>query len=159
MADIEKMFYQVRVPTEDAKYLRFLWWPGGDMGKAPEEFQMLVHLFGGVPSPSCASYALRRTADDNVEHFDEDTIQKVRRNFYVDDCLKSMEDDQCASRLIDQLCQLLAKGGFRLTKWISNSCDVIQSVPVSERAGSVGELDLPIERALGIQWDVQSDTF
>ena len=38
MADIEKMFYQVHVPTEDAKYLRFLWWPGGDMEKAPEEF-------------------------------------------------------------------------------------------------------------------------
>ena len=153
MADIEKMFYQVHVPTEDAKYLRFLWWPGGDMEKAPEEFQMLVHLFGGVSSPSCASYALQRTADGNVEHFDEDTVQTVRRNFYVDDCLKSVEDDQCASRLVDQLCQLLAKGGFRLTKWISNSCDVIHSVPVSERAGSVRELDLenlPIERALGI---------
>ena len=57
---------------------------------------------------------------------------------------------------------MLAKGGFRLTKWISNSCDVIQSVPVSERAGSIKELDLenlPVERALGMQWDVQSDTF
>ena len=33
---------------------------------------------------------------------------------------------------------------------------------MSERAGSVEELDLenlPVERALGIQWDVQSDTF
>ncbi|KAL9986303.1 hypothetical protein ACROYT_G000434 [Oculina patagonica] len=162
MADIEKMFYQVRVPTEDANYLRFLSWPGGDMGKSPEEFQMLVHLFGGVSSPSCASYALRKTADDNLEHFDEETVQTVRRNFYVDDCLKSVKDDQCASRLADQLCQLLAKGGFRLTKWILNSCDVIQSVPVSERAGSVRELDLEnlhIERAFGIQWDVQSDTF
>jgi len=121
MADIEKMFYQVRVPTEDAKYLRFLWWPGGDMGKAPEEFQMLFHLFGGVSSPSCASYALRRTAYDNVEHFDENTVQTVRRNFYVDDCLKSVEDDQCARRSVEQLCQLLAKGGFRLTKCISSS--------------------------------------
>ena len=43
-----------------------------------------------------------------------------------------------------------------------HSCDVIQSVPVPERARSVKELDfknLPVERALGIQWDVQSDTF
>ena len=116
MADIEKKFYQVRVPREDAKYLRFLWWPGGDMEKAPQEFQMLVHLFGGVSSPSCASYALQKTADDNVEHFDEDTVQTMKINFYVDDCLKSVEHDQCASRLVDQLCQLLAKGGFRLTK-------------------------------------------
>ncbi|PFX28501.1 hypothetical protein AWC38_SpisGene6805 [Stylophora pistillata] len=135
MADIEKMFYQVQVPTEDSRYLRFLWWPGGDTDKEPEEFQMLVHLFGGVSSPSCANYALQKTADDNAEHFDKDTIQTVKRNFYVDDCLKSVEDNQQASRL---------------------------SVPMSERAGSVKELDLenlPVERALGIQWDVQSDTF
>ncbi|XP_073237808.1 uncharacterized protein [Porites lutea] len=162
MADIEKMFYQVRVPIEDSRYLRFLWWPSGEMDKEPEEFQMLVHLFGGVSSPSCANYALQKTAEDNAEHFDKDTIQTVRRNFYVDDCLKSVEDNQQASRLVDQLRQLLAKGGFRLTKWVSNAYDVIQSVPVSERASSVKELDLenlPVERALGILWDVQSDTF
>ena len=97
MADIEKMFYQVRVPTEDSRYLRFLWWPSGDMDKEPEEFQMLVHLFGGVSSPSCANYALQKTADDNAEHFDEDIIQTVKRNFYVNDCLKSVEDNQQAS--------------------------------------------------------------
>ena len=83
------LFYQVRKLTEDSRYLRFLWWPSGDMVKEPEEFQMLVHLFRGVSSPSCANYALQKTADDNAEHFDEDTIKTVRRNFYVDDCLKS----------------------------------------------------------------------
>ena len=155
IADIEKMFYQVRVPTEDSKYLRFLWWPCGDMDKEPEEFQMLVHLFRGVSCPSCANYALRKTTDENAEHFDKETIQTVKRNFYV-------EDDQQASRLVNELHQLLPKGGFRLTKWISNACDVIQSVPVSKRAGSVKDLDLEnlsIERALSILWDVQSDRF
>ena len=108
---------------------------------------MLVHILGAVSSPSCANYALQKTADENAEHFDKETILT---NFYVDDCLKSVEADQQASELVNQLRQLLAKGGFRLTKWISNAYDVIQSVPVSERAGSVKELDLenlPIERA------------
>ena len=62
--------------------------------------------------------------------------------------------------MVDQLRSLLAKGGFHLTKWISNSREVIESVPESDGARSVKELDLdslPIERALGIQWDVQSD--
>ena len=144
IADIEKMFFQVRVPTEDSKHLRFLWWPGGCVDKAPDEFQMLVHLFGGVSSPTCASYALRRTADDNAEHFDEDAVQTVRRNFYVDDCLKSVVDDQQASRLVDQLRPLLDKGGFRLTKWISNSSDAIQSVPVPERALIIGLSNAPL---------------
>ncbi|XP_067047488.1 uncharacterized protein [Acropora muricata] len=82
-ADFKKMFYQVQVPTKDSKYLRFLWWPGGDMEKEPEEFQMLVHLFGGVSSPSCEKYALQKTADENAEHLDQETIQTVKQNFYV----------------------------------------------------------------------------
>lgn len=110
------MLYLVRLPTEDSKYLGFLWWPDGCVDKALEEFQMLVHLLGGVSSPSCTSYALRRTTDDNAEHSDEDTIQTVRRNFFVDDCLKSVANDQQASRLVDQLRWLLDKCGFRLTK-------------------------------------------
>ena len=49
-----------------------------------------------------------------------------------------------------------------MTKWISNSRKVIDSIPLSERAGSVKDLlldQLPIERALGVRWDVESDTF
>ena len=112
---------------------------------------MLVHVFGGVSSPSCASFALQRTAEDNQHQFDKEAIEAVRRNFYVDDCLKFVGSEQDAIRLIDQLHHLLAKGGFRLTKWISNSTEVIESVPASERAGSVKKLDLdhlPVERAL-----------
>ena len=54
MADVEAMFCQVRVQPDDYKYLRFLWWPHGDLRKKPEEYQMLAHLFGGASSLSCA---------------------------------------------------------------------------------------------------------
>ena len=59
MSDIEAMFYQVQVRPSDCNYLRFLWWPDGNLETEPEEYQMLVHLFGGPSSPSCANYALR----------------------------------------------------------------------------------------------------
>ena len=52
MADIKAMLYQVRVQPNDCKYLRFLWWPYSDLGKEPEEYQMLVHLFSGASSRS-----------------------------------------------------------------------------------------------------------
>ena len=64
MADIESMFYQVRIPDSDADLLRFLWWPGGNLNVEAKEYRMCVHLFGATSSPSCASYALRRTARD-----------------------------------------------------------------------------------------------
>ena len=57
MADIEAMFHQVRVTPDDSDVLRFLWWPDGDMNRPLEEFQMTVHLFGAVSSPSCANFS------------------------------------------------------------------------------------------------------
>ena len=86
----------------------------------------------------------------------------MKRNFYVDDCLKSVESEDNAIRLTSQLCELLARGGFKLTKWLSNSKKVIESLPESERAAQVKTLDfdkLPVERALGVQWNIASDQF
>jgi len=164
MSDIETMFYQVRVQPSDCNYLRFLWWLGGDLEREPEEYRMLVHLFGGASSPSCANYALKKTADHNREDFDATAVDTVKRNFYVDDCLRSVATDTQPVRLAGQLRELLSRGGFRLTKWISNSREVINSVPESERVPSVKDLDLNknlalTERALGVQWNVQADTF
>ena len=54
------------------------------------------------------------------------------------------------------------KGGFHLTKWTSNSRELLASIPKDERAKEVKDLDLdklPIERALGIQWSAESDEF
>jgi len=55
MGDIQAMFHQVRVAEGDRDFLRFLWWPDGDINKDFVEFRMTVHLFGSVSSPSCAS--------------------------------------------------------------------------------------------------------
>ena len=64
-ADIESMFNRVRVTDSDCNVLRFLWFPDGDLSKVPEDYHMCTHLFGGRSSPSCAAYALKRTAADN----------------------------------------------------------------------------------------------
>jgi hypothetical protein len=55
MADIESMFHQVRVTSNDYDALRFIWWPQNDLNVEPQEFRMLVHLFGATSSPSCAN--------------------------------------------------------------------------------------------------------
>lgn len=90
MADITAMFHRVKVSDSHADFLRFLWWPEGDVSQPPVEHRMTVHLFGATSSPGCASYALRRSAKDNMEHFRPEVTDAVLHNFYVDDMLKSV---------------------------------------------------------------------
>ena len=162
MADIESMFYQVRVRKEHCDLLRFLWWPDGNIEAPLREYKMVVHLFGAASSPSCANYALQRTADDFGDGFDAQTVKTVKENFYVDDMLKSVKCEDEAVKLVRQMRRLMEKGGFHLTKWISNSRVVLNAIPESERAERVKSLDmdkLPVDRALGVTWCVESDQF
>ena len=92
MADIEAMFMQVKVQEEDRDVLRFLWFENHDTNAPLMIYRMTTHLFGGVWSPSCANYALRCTAEDFKDAYPDEVRETVRRNFYVDDCLKSRDD-------------------------------------------------------------------
>ena len=161
-SDIESMFYQVRVQPSDCSALRFLWWPNGKLDEPAEEYEMKVHLFGGASSPSCSNFALKRTAEDNKTEFDPQTVETVKKNFYVDDCLKSVRSDDEAVRLASELRELLSRRGFRLTKWNSTSRKLVMSLPESERAEKIKDLNfdkLSIERVLGVQWNVSTDQF
>jgi len=85
----------------------------------------------------------------------------VRRNFNVNDLLRSIAAENAAVSLVSQLCSLLKQGGFHLTKWLSNNRNVLASIPVAERSMSAA-LDLSpdlTERVLGVLWDVDKDLF
>jgi hypothetical protein len=136
--------------------------PNNDLTKDAEDHQMQVHIFGAVSSPSCTSFCLKKTADDSCEKFDEETIKTMKRNFYVDHCLKSTQTVAKAQCLVRQLIDLLALGGFHFTKLISNSEAVMETISNEEKAPSVVNLNSSqpmIERALCVQWNVQADKF
>ncbi len=164
MTDVQAMFHQVNVAQKDRDFLRFLWWPEGDTSQELVQYRMTVHLFGAVSSPSCACYALRKTAEDSQNSFSADVIDTVNRNFYMDDCLKSLPSEKEAIKMVKDLTAVCQKGGFHLTKWISNNREVLLSIPEEDRSKNLFELDLdrdqlPVERALGLHWCVETDTF
>lgn len=72
-----------------------------------------------------------------------------------------MEQAICLYQHLTDLC---AKGGFNLNKWVSNHRSVLAVIPEVWRDKDVKTLDcdreqLPMERALGSQWNVQQDVF
>ena len=125
---------------------------------------MNVHLFGAKSSPSCANYCLRRIAEDHMTEFDQETINTVYRNFYMDDCLKSLPSVPAAVDLVSQLYKLLTRGKMELVKWVSNSPEVLKSIPQEIRAPKLVDLDIDSagrllsERTLGLAWDLTADT-
>ena len=162
MADIESMFHQVRVSKEDTDALRFLWKTDTGQPGSPSVYKMMLHIFGAADSPCCANYALRRTALDNKDTCSSLATQSVLQNFYVDDLLTSVGTPNVAISLYKELTELLAKGGFHLHKWTSNSTLVMQSIPQSERTiqdVSLAINQLTIQRALGHHWNLAEDCF
>ena len=158
------MFHQVRVPPKQCDFLRFLWWSNGNLDAPLEEYRMVVHLFGAVFSPSIANFALKKTASDNEEENGTIVANTLRKNFYVDDCLRSVDTKNTAGKLIKDLSRACQKGGFHLAKFTCNCRGVLEQIPEEERSKETKALDLhrdilPIERALGVQWCVQSDSF
>ncbi|XP_072043021.1 uncharacterized protein [Amphiura filiformis] len=146
MADVEQMFYQVRVPQDDSDMLRYLWWPNGDTAQDLKTYRMRVHVFGATSSPSVASYALKKAANDNEQ----------------DHGKRSVPTEEEGIEIASNITALLKNAGFNLTKWLSNSRKLLEAIPVKERAKEVKELDLshdalPTERTLGVLWHVEED--
>ena len=100
MADIEKMYFQIFVAEQYRSLPRFLWWKEGNISEKPIDYEMCVHVFGGVSSGACSNYALKITAVENKEKFGEEAAQTLQNNFYVDDLLKSVANEDIAVQLI-----------------------------------------------------------
>ena len=160
VADIKKMFYQVKVAPQDRDLMRFFWWPNGDLDVQPHTYRMTVHLFGAASSPSVANFALHQTIEENRQMFSSTVCDSAVKCFYVDDFLCAVPTEHEAVNLARDISVLCSKGGFEIAKWMSNSHAVLQSIPADERATGFADLDLdtfPTERALGVSWDVEND--
>ena len=160
-ADIEGMFLQVGVIPDDRPSLRFLW--REDPAAEVAVFQYVRHIFGSKDSPTCANYALRRTATDNASQFPE-AAQSVINNFYMDDYLESSPTIEEATRKAKDLAKLLSLGGFKLTKFVSN----VPTIPPQVETNSTSPTETKETKeipsteesshVLGLKWNHSSDT-
>ena len=158
-ADIEGMFLQVGVIPRDRPSLRFLWreHPAAEVAV----FEYVRHIFGSKDSPTCANYALKRTATDNQANF-PDAARSVHNNFYMDDYLESSPTAIEASNKAKDLVKMLALGGFKLTKFVSNVPSIPIEVDPNSDTRTTEEKEIPtaekFSHVLGMKWNHSTDT-
>ena len=127
----------------------------------PIIYEMCVHVFDGLSSGTRSSYAPKRTAIENEPIYGKEAAETVRNNFYMDDLLKSVENEDNAIHLIKKVRSMSLEGGFNLTKFCNNSKRVLLSIPEQYRKAGMKNEDLlgslPEKQALGVPWRIEED--
>ncbi|XP_072554180.1 uncharacterized protein [Paramormyrops kingsleyae] len=163
-ADIEQMFYCFYVQEKDRNFLRFLWFRDNNLCNDIIEYQMRVHVFGNSPSPAVAIFGLQQSVQCCETESDLDVKQFVTRDFYVDDGLKSLPTVEMAVTLLRKTRDILAKSNLRLHKIAANRKEILEAFPSQDHAKDLKDLDLeadvlPMQRSLGLLWDLKRDCF
>ncbi|UYV80734.1 hypothetical protein LAZ67_19001563, partial [Cordylochernes scorpioides] len=155
-ADIEKMYRQIKIHPEDADYQRILWRP------SPEEpvvdYRLLTVTYGTTSAPFLAMRTLQQLAEDGGQNYPE-ASRVTLNDFYVDDLLTGAQTIAEAKELIDQLKDLMKKGGFHLRKWNSNCHEIVSHVEEMNEEKKINLEKGAISKILGIVWDHVQDTF
>ena len=123
---------------------------------------MCVHVFGGMFLLSCCIFALKQTSTGNVELFDPAAAETLDRNLCVNDMLTSAQNKELAIKLVKNVVGICQKGGFKLTKFISNSREVLTTIPEETHHQKIKDQDLnigvlPVGRTLGAHWNIGND--
>ena len=91
-----------------------------------QEFRMKVHLFGAKSSPSCVNFALQKIAKDTTDCSDK-ARNVILENFYVDDLLRSLDDENEFVREALEVKEICNKVCFQLTKYKTTSKKLLEA--------------------------------
>ena len=159
MADVEKLFLQIKVDERDQGAVRYLW---RDLKSEdpPRVYRLQRLAFGVNSSPFLAIATVQSHARKCSEEF-PDASREVLSNMYVDDCLSSADDVKATVELQHSLNKMMERVEFNLTKWASNSKEVHSHIVEQDQA-EFSTVDFSASeplKALGMSWNTLTDCF
>nr|XP_022908644.1 uncharacterized protein LOC111419983 [Onthophagus taurus] len=147
-ADIRKAFLQIGVDKGDRDFLRFLWRGPGD------EIRTYRHkrvVFGVSSSPFLLGATLEHHISKSLDRCDSgnvpysrDTVSRLSRSFYVDNCIASVQTEQILRCFIEESSMIMEEARFDLRGW-----------EFSRQICSPNYKHTPL---LGLEWDKRLDT-
>ena len=132
MADVEKMFLQVKLAPEDQYEHRYLW-RDLQINEPLKVYRMQRLTLGVNSSPFLVIATVHNHAKKYAEIF-PDAAREILQNMYVDDCLTGAETDCSALKYQKEMSEIMFTAAFNLTKWASNSELVMDSIDPAKRA-------------------------
>ena len=162
-ADIEKMFHKITMPPPHRDYHRFLW--QDNTSEPIKIYRWKSHVFGNAGSPCTAMFA----TTEHARRFQKDfplAADTILHSTLVDDMLDSVDTDEQALELLQQLRGLLGLMSMNIKKVISNSPAVMAATPVEEASPALDVADfalkdefLPTVKTLGVIYISHEDAF
>lgn len=158
--DVKDMFHRVMIQKKDRTAQRFLW-RGQDRDRKPDVYELEVMMFGSSCSPSCAQFVKNK----NAKQFSSENpaaVEAIISKFYVDDYLDSKATKGEACKMIQDVIDIQKKASFEVCNWVTNSAEVLKSIPEELRATDLKNLDfdnneMPTGRLLGLWWNQEKD--
>lgn len=150
-ADVAKMYRQILMHPSHQDYQRIVWRENDN--EDIKEYRLTTVTYGTASAPFLAIKSLIECA--RVEGKDFLKAQNtIINDMYVDDLITGADNERDAADLHHQISLILAKGGFELRKWASNSATVLEDIPANHRESKEQLLfkDEDSVKALGIHW-------
>ena len=138
------MYHRVLIPKEDQDVHRFLW-RNLETDREPDVYVKTVLTFGDKPAPAMAQTALRKTAEEAAETHPE-AAKTLLGNSYVDDICDSVSTVERAQKLMKDIDEVLASGGFKVKGWTSSKAMKLLKHEMAEKV-------------LGLVWNHVKDVF
>ena len=138
---------------------RFLW-RSLDQQRKPEEYEFNRVVFGINSSPFQAQFVSQTHAEQHKNKLPL-AAETVSKSTYMDDSMDSVLDDSQGIELYKQLDELWSRAGMHARKWLSNSPQVLEKIPIKDRASEVdiNKDSRPTVKTLGITWLPEEDGF
>ncbi|XP_022832263.1 uncharacterized protein LOC111360545 [Spodoptera litura] len=160
VADIIKMYRQIRVCNDHTDFQRILWRENPDV-----KIQVLRHLrvtFGTSSAPYLAVRSLQQLAQDEGAEFPL-AKNRVLSDFYMDDLMTGCQTIEEGVETYKQISEMLKRGGFQLQKWASNNKVLLKLIEdgqqISQTQGNMELKTDAISKILGLSWDKDNDEF
>ncbi|XP_062540830.1 uncharacterized protein LOC134208888 [Armigeres subalbatus] len=159
VADAEKMYRMVLQQWADRKLHKILW--RDDRNESVRIFQLNTVTYGTASAPYLATKCLKRLAELDGQKYPE-AAKILSMDFYVDDMMTGVDNEEEGVQLCSDMQQLLKGGGFNLRKWSSNCPAVLEKIPAElQDVRASFELDdsSATIKTLGLIWEPRIDVF